>query len=110
MDLIQYSMSKSQCRKILDEAVGASITASGRNMARNCFEWTHNCNFSLPRAHFLAFTMWWSYVSKDTPRINYIAILCIHLSSIVMVFSHTKSALATITVLNETKLTTGITD
>ena len=70
-----------------------------------------NCNFPCHMPTFLTFTMWWSYVSKDTPRINYIAVLCIiHLSSIMMVFSHTKTALATTTVYTEWNQTTGITD
>ena len=73
-------------------------------------EWSHNCNFSCHIPTFLTFTMWWSHVSKATPRINYIAILCIHLSSIMMVFSHTKSALATTTVVNETRLLKSLTD
>ena len=69
-----------------------------------------SCNFPCHMPTFLTFTMWWSHVSKATPRINYIAILCIHLSSIMMVFSHTKSALATTTVVNETRLLKSLTD
>ena len=39
----QQSISRSQCRKILDEAAGLSISASRRIfLARNCLEWTYN--------------------------------------------------------------------
>ena len=43
MNFVQQPISKSQCRKIFDEAAGLSISASRRIfLARNCPEWTHN--------------------------------------------------------------------
>ena len=43
MNFVQQPISKSQCRKIFDEAAGLSISASRRIfLARNCSDWTHN--------------------------------------------------------------------
>ena len=43
VNFVQQPISKSQCRRIFDEAAGLSISASRRIfLARNCSDWTHN--------------------------------------------------------------------